>query len=319
MGTAPAILLNVFRAMHPAGLPSSFRLLEMGNTQTYGPVEEFSALFEFLRVPDAKIRKLSADYGTRSASLGAGVYNLELMPAVGLSYECVDYTEPTTIKADLNSDRLPRKLHGQFDLVTNFGTSEHVADQMNFLRYVHDATKIGGVMIHMVPMIGYLGHCLYKYDPKFFVRLAAANSYETLYAGFGPQEPGVTVDNECGSWVGYEPIRGRRFDSHLAEFILRKRHSAGFQKPIDANLEAIELWPQPASVRTFPPQLRFAPFAVPTRPPLPSEPPHLKPRQLARAIHSARILWRAATGDGAAQARVRRRLRAITSRFAASD
>jgi len=46
------------------------------------------------------------------------------------------------------------------------------------------------------------------------------------------------LDHQCGSWVGYEPMRGRRFDSHLAEFIRRKRHSAGFRKPIDANLSA---------------------------------------------------------------------------------
>jgi len=116
-----------------------------------------------------------------------------------------------------------------------------------------------------VPCIGYLGHCLYKYDPKFFVRLADANNYEILQSGFGPEEIGITLDAECDSWLGYDVLRGRRFDSHLVEFILRKRLGRAYRPPIDCNLDPEMRMPQTASMRSFPPQLAlpsFAPFTL---------------------------------------------------------
>ena len=260
MGAGASCYLNLFCALHPNGLPPSFRLLEMGNTQTYGTVDEFAALFAYLCVPQSKSQAMAADYGSRLMPTGVGVYNLEMFPAAGVAYDCVDYSDPTTIKSDLNTDHLPARLRGRFDLVTNFGTSEHVANQMNFFHYVHDASKISGLMVHFVPCIGYLGHCLYKYDPKFFVRLAAANDYEILQGGFGPEEIGVTLDAECDLWLGYNALRGRRFDSHLVEFILRKRLSRSYRPPIDYGLDPTMRMPQTASIRSFPPQLALPPF-----------------------------------------------------------
>jgi hypothetical protein len=302
-------MLNLFRATCLDGLPPGFRLLEMGSTQIYGSVAEFSALFEYLRVPEPKRSNMAADYGSRSVPSGLGAYNLEVMPSAGVRYDCVDYFDPTTIKADLNSESLPGRLRGAFDLVTNFGTSEHVADQMNFFRYLHDATKIGGVMVHMVPMVGYVSHCLYKYDFKFFERLAAANEYEILYAAIGPQTTGVTFE-ECRNWVGYEAVSGRRFDSHLVEFILRKRHTNDFRPPFDANPTVLPIPPDLAPVRSFPPRLAFTPFV---EPPQSEGPPRSRVASLwitrLNALrYIAAVFAKAALGDAEAAARIKRRL-----------
>lgn len=70
---------------------------------------------------------------------------------------------------------------GQFDIVTNFGTSEHVADQGQCFANVHRFCRSGGVMVHAVPREGYYpGHCRFRYTEAFFLELAERNNYRIV-------------------------------------------------------------------------------------------------------------------------------------------
>ena len=80
---------------------------------------------------------------------------------------------------DLNTDSVPESW-GRFDLVTNCGTTEHVFNQANAFRVIHDLTKVGGIMYHQLPVAGDPTHGLFVYTLKFFKRLAKANAYEIL-------------------------------------------------------------------------------------------------------------------------------------------
>lgn len=94
-------------------------------------------------------------------------------------YRCLDVCDgPGIIRADLNEYRVPAEWRGRFDLVTNFGTTEHVLDQVNSFRVMHDFAKVGARFIHHVPFAGYFNHGLFTYTPAFFVFLAHANNYE---------------------------------------------------------------------------------------------------------------------------------------------
>lgn len=61
---------------------------------------------------------------------------------------------------------------GQYDLVTNFGTSEHVeyeVGQYNCWINIHNWTKVGGYQIHEIPEWGsWKNHCRYFYTNEFF-------------------------------------------------------------------------------------------------------------------------------------------------------
>jgi hypothetical protein len=95
------------------------------------------------------------------------------------TYRCLDVAEgEEVINADLNFYVVPEEWRGRFDVVTNYGTSEHVGDQFNAFRVMHDFAKPGGTFIHHVPFAGYFNHGLYSYTPAFFVFLAQANGYE---------------------------------------------------------------------------------------------------------------------------------------------
>ncbi len=69
----------------------------------------------------------------------------------------------------------------RFDLVTDFGTGEHIFDQAQVWRTLHELTKAGGIIAFDRPAQGYKTHCYYLTDECLYVDLAAANHYEVLW------------------------------------------------------------------------------------------------------------------------------------------
>ena len=113
--------------------------------------------------------------------MAAGSFAGELFARAGLSYEAVDISPyPRTMAIDLNRGRLPFWKRGRYELVTNCGTTEHVINQLNAFRLIHDACKVGGLMYHGVPMAGDFSHGFVSYHPKFFTRLQEVNGYEII-------------------------------------------------------------------------------------------------------------------------------------------
>lgn len=73
---------------------------------------------------------------------------------------------------------VPEEYWGTFDVVTNFGTSEHIANQEQVFKTVHNCCRVGGYMIHSVPLIGYWKtHCPYYYRDNFYRVLAEGCGY----------------------------------------------------------------------------------------------------------------------------------------------
>ncbi|OBG55221.1 hypothetical protein A5704_25945 [Mycobacterium sp. E735] len=97
------------------------------------------------------------------------------------SYNAIDLLPPNhyRLQQDLN---LPFDLGTRFDVCINNGTTEHVFNQANCFKAIHDHTAPGGVMIHWTPCLGWVDHGLYNIQPGFFHDLAAANGYEVLLA-----------------------------------------------------------------------------------------------------------------------------------------
>lgn len=68
----------------------------------------------------------------------------------------------------------------KFGVVTNFGTAEHVFNIGMFFENVHRLTADGGYMLHILPVMGDVGHGFYNIHPVFYDRLAKANGYEIV-------------------------------------------------------------------------------------------------------------------------------------------
>jgi hypothetical protein len=101
---------------------------------------------------------------------------------LGVLHTSIDITgRDGALALDLSKPIDDVSLRARFDVVTNFGTSEHVEPQYECWRNVHLMTKVGGVMVHEVPEVGHWpGHCRVYYSERFFRELALVNGYEVL-------------------------------------------------------------------------------------------------------------------------------------------
>jgi len=72
---------------------------------------------------------------------------------------------------------------GSFDLVTDFGTGEHIFNQAQVWQTLHDLVKVGGYIAFDRPMNGWDDHCFYRIQPTLILDLAAANGYKIRHLG----------------------------------------------------------------------------------------------------------------------------------------
>jgi hypothetical protein len=120
-----------------------------------------------------------------------------LMARCGLNYAAIDYADfPSVIRLDLNKDRLPVSHHGQYQLICNAGTSEHILHQYNVFEVIHDAASEGALMYHGVPAWGDFEHGVLHYSPRFFWALAKANQYEIVRFTGWAADKAITLPEE---------------------------------------------------------------------------------------------------------------------------
>ena len=97
----------------------------------------------------------------------------EYFQALGFGkYLAIDVnTEKDAVAMDLNLDcKQAYNFTEQFDLVTNNGTGEHVFNQYTVFKNMHDMTKVGGYMIHVLPFYRWVDHGFYSFHPNLFLR-----------------------------------------------------------------------------------------------------------------------------------------------------
>ena len=82
----------------------------------------------------------------------------------------------------INLDKpVPAALLDKFDIITNYGTVEHINNQYQVFKNVHGICKENGLMIHIFPLKGHWpGHCRYYYSEIFVKGLADAANYRML-------------------------------------------------------------------------------------------------------------------------------------------
>ena len=157
---------------------------------------------------------------------------------LGFDYASIDIDgSPGSIPLDLNYDHAPQAARGQYDLVTNFGTTEHVANQLNAFELIHDLVAPGGIMIHELPVYGYANHGLVNYNFKFFWMLARSNHYKFIDAHFS-RELEEDLPNDIVEFLS-EFEQGSpgtfRLTSAGLRVVLQKRFDIPFVPPIDVN------------------------------------------------------------------------------------
>ena len=162
--------------------------------------------------------------------------------ALGFEYSAIDIDRsPGNIRLDLNYDRVPDELRSKYGLVTNYGTTEHVCNQLNAFGTIHDLAAPGAVMIHHLPAGGALNHGMVNYNPKFFWHLARSNDYKWLYMSYyGGENRYPIAENIIHSVQQYDPrsaeaIRHAKISDYAMLIALKKTLDIPFVAPIDVD------------------------------------------------------------------------------------
>jgi SAM-dependent methyltransferase len=95
----------------------------------------------------------------------------EKVQALDISdYENADYIQ------DLNQPILPN-LENRFGLIVDGGTLEHIFDTAQALRNLKRMVRIGGRIIHLVPMNSWSEHGFYQFSPTLFHDFYTTNGF----------------------------------------------------------------------------------------------------------------------------------------------
>ena len=171
-------------------LKSGMSVMDIGSSNLYSATrEQILGLWERFAAPgDVGERQKRAEAMAEGSYYDCvtggrnGAWVGELFERCGFSYQSIDIAKgyKTTV-FDLNAEEAPDAWKSAFDLVLNFGTMEHVLNQENAFRVIHDLTRPGGCMMHQLPVGGHTDHGYVVYTMRFFMDLARSNDYEVVY------------------------------------------------------------------------------------------------------------------------------------------
>ena len=190
---------------------------------------------EFIRKIDSKCRLDKKFIFDLSDKGPAG----RLWELLGYHYHCLDMQGGyNACQIDLNFDCCPDEfLHG-FRLVSNLGTTEHIINQVNCFKLIHDMTQTGGVMFHLLPLGSNFSHGFISYTPRFFWELAKINCYRMIDFMFCqaeskllPMEPLNQLNT--GKYFGSNQLRAASINEGTAFLILQKENDYPFLYPYD--------------------------------------------------------------------------------------
>ena len=130
--------------------------------------EEFLRTYELIKNDSAKNKEVSFKITKLYYKI---LFNYKIYKAIDM------HGTEFSIKQDLNE---PYFENNKYNLITNFGTTEHIFNQYQVFKTIHNLIKPNGLIMHFLPYQGAYNHGFYNYNPTFFFDLGKANNYETV-------------------------------------------------------------------------------------------------------------------------------------------
>lgn len=197
------------------------KVLDFGSSNLY--IANKAEVVDFVKRHNPKPREDIDSWAERIAAgsqLGASGQALnqsfigELLEAASMGYDAIDIADGyKTAIVDLNTSRLPKQMVGTYDTVLNHGTSEHILNQMNVFAAVHAATKRGGLIMHLVPSVGFVDHGYFCYTSRFFFDLAGYNQYEVVDMWYEGPASDENIFASARQYQTYFPVLTQRIEN----------------------------------------------------------------------------------------------------------
>jgi hypothetical protein len=228
MGLATSVMRLMVR-MHQEH-PWTGPVVTLGVQDVPATYDQLAGLFKQERARSAPLppaeRLLSTSHlFQRSGAGGNGfVHPRVLFRMLGIDqYDDMDYAdfEKPTLIHDLNRP-IPEDWHGRYGMVVDGGTTEHVFDVRATLANTVALLRLGGDVLHVSPLSGWLNHGFYQLNPCLFFDYYRANGFDMrgAYVVLLPRDP--TKSQEVVRPFTYtEQMFELDGDSYRALFVFR--------------------------------------------------------------------------------------------------
>jgi len=162
----------------------------------------------------------------------------------------LDYSdfEGANIIFDMNSENPPDGCVGQFDVLIDHGTLEHVFHLPNALNNIHRLLKVGGRVITSSPSTNFFDHGFYMLQPTLFVDFYTANDWKiesiqvVQFTANQETDPCFFTDYEPGLFdsVGYGRMDGKLYATICVA--TKTPNSSGAKIPQQGYYRRLENW-----------------------------------------------------------------------------
>jgi hypothetical protein len=174
-------------------LPPNPDVLEFGEANWYGdvPIPQLVQDIQKFAAPDVAPELTAAMNELQRRDLRRHLFDLaKIFYKTFTNYKSITAIDlhgtSAALKHNLNE---PVPLDRKFNITINTGTAEHVFNQYQMFKTMHELTVPGGIMFHTSPFQGWLDHGFYNYNPTIFVDMAAINDYSLVIWVYGEISP----------------------------------------------------------------------------------------------------------------------------------
>ena len=129
-----------------------------------------------------QLKKIFRDFDYSIPIMNEDPNDLTLFESLGFDIvESMDFSdyEGADIIFDLN-EPIPVNMKGQYDLIFDGGTVEHVFNFPQVLKNIYDMLKPDGIVIHAAPSHNHVDHGFYMFSPTVFYDFYSVNNYNII-------------------------------------------------------------------------------------------------------------------------------------------
>ena len=161
-------------------------LAEYARRERLGSVLTYGRLYNTLSARNR--RKIMRSHGIPESVLAARETE-GLFAALGADQvTSLDIGTDCDLSADLTDDfasnKAMRPYFGRFDVIIDYGTSEHVFNFTQALVNAYNLLADNGVYIFDLPLSGWASHCLYQFTPSYFLSVGASPYFDLTHYFF---------------------------------------------------------------------------------------------------------------------------------------
>jgi len=181
MGLGVGAVQNILELNNLGYFKNSKNVIEIGSQNLHLNIADLKDLYEIVGL-DNNVEETHPD--VKNWPFSPKCQSKYFWKAIGINdYECIDVDgENNAIVHDLNKPFEDKSKFNKFDIVTDFGSCEHVFNIGECYKTMHNLTKPDGYMI--IAQATLKGNGYFKFDQSFFEGIAAANNYNVVYNSY---------------------------------------------------------------------------------------------------------------------------------------